>query len=157
MTSIARSALVAHPAERLFALVADIPRYPQFLPWCRGAVVEAREGAIVQATIEIDFLGMRQSFTTRNAERPPVSAPTAEGARLGGIDMTLVRGPFRTLAGVWEFAPLTPTDSRVALSLDYEFANGFLERIAGPAFAKIADTLVESFIQEADRIASDRR
>ena len=64
--------------------------------------------------------------------------------------MNFVRGPFRTLAGHWHFTPLGDLGCRIEFSLDYEFANGVLERLVGPVFDKIANSFVDAFVRRAD-------
>src|SRR5256885_6996516 len=95
MKRIARSAIVAHSAGRLYALVEDIEAYPSFLPWCVDAKV-LEKNAFVTATITAGMGGLRQSFTTQNENRPGES-----------IDMRLVEGPFRHFAAEWRFATLS--------------------------------------------------
>lgn len=141
MKSVERSALVPHPSARLYALVADIESYPQFLPWCSTATIQVREPHCVEATIGIDFRGIRQSFTARN---------TLEAEQ--AITIALVRGPFRSLNGLWRFRELAPAACKVELQMRYEFASALLERLAGPVFNHIAITLVDAFIRRADSL-----
>ena len=138
MTVIDRSALVGHGAQAMFALVADVESYPQFLPWCDRAVVSLREPGRTVATLRIDFHGLKQEFTTENLDQP--------GAR---IDMKLVSGPFRSLEGSWSFIGLGENGCKVELSLRYEFSSAILERAIGPVFHGIADGLVEAFVRRA--------
>ncbi len=138
MTVIDRSALVGHGAQAVFALVADVESYPQFLPWCDRAIVSLREPGRTVATLRINFHGLKQEFTTENLDRP--------GAR---IDMKLVSGPFRSLEGGWSFTGLGEKGCKVALSLRYEFSSAILERAIGPVFHGIADGLVEAFVRRA--------
>lgn len=138
MVTVDRSALVPHAAATLYALVADVERYPEFLPWCSGASVRRLEGGSVSATLDVRFRGFRQSFTTRNQNRPAES-----------ITMVLERGPFRSLNGVWRFTPLGESASRVELHLEYDFSSALLERIAGPAFEYMAGTFVDAFVRRA--------
>ena len=72
MKRIARSALVEHSAERMYALVEHIEAYPQFLPWCREARVLERGPGRTVATLSVGLKGMRYSFTTENDNRFPV-------------------------------------------------------------------------------------
>ena len=95
MTRVQKTVLVTHPAERMYALVEDIAHYPAFLPWCAGAEIETRTNNVVRATLEVNFKGIRQRFTTDNACTPRTS-----------IAMKLVTGPFRALQGGWRFHPL---------------------------------------------------
>ncbi len=138
MPEIARSALVDQPPARMFALVDAVEDYPRFLPWCGGAAVLHRDAATTRARIDIDYRGIRQSFTTENAKRPPEE-----------ILITLVEGPFRTLEGSWRFTALGAHGCKVELRLKYEFSSSLLERLVGPVFDHIAATLVEAFVKRA--------
>jgi len=138
MTVIDRSALVGHGAQAMFALVADVESYPQFLPWCDRAVVSLREPGRTVATLRIDFHGLKQEFTTENLDQP--------GAR---IDMRLVSGPFRSLEGSWSFTGLGENGCKVELGLRYEFSSAILEKAIGSVFHGIADGLVEAFVRRA--------
>ncbi len=138
MTVIDRSALVGHGAQAMFALVADVESYPQFLPWCDRAIVSLREPGRTVATLRVDFHGLKQEFTTENLDQP--------GAR---IDMKLVSGPFRSLEGSWSFIGLGENGCKVELSLRYEFSSAILEKAIGPVFHGIADGLVEAFVRRA--------
>ena len=139
MIRIERSALVTRTAQSMYEIVADIEGYPTFLPWCRRAVVHEARGAYLRATLGIDFRGMRREFTTENHNQPFES-----------IDIRLIDGPFRSLAGQWRFKSLADNACKVELDLAYEFASPLLERIIGPAFNVIANSLVDAFIRRAD-------
>jgi ribosome-associated toxin RatA of RatAB toxin-antitoxin module len=143
MKSVRKTVLVAHPVQRMYALVDQVEDYPQFLPWCGGAATRERTPESVVAEIHIAYRGVRQSFVTRNDNRPPER-----------IDMNFVRGPFRTLAGHWRFIPLGDLGCRIEFSLDYEFASSVLERLVGPLFDTIADSFVDAFVRRADAIHS---
>ncbi len=142
MAQVQQSVLVMHRPEHMRALVEDVPAYPSFLPWCGGAAILEQQGAVTVASVTINFHGVRQSFTTRNTR-------TADGH----IEVSLVDGPFRRLEGHWTFHPLGEDGCKVALVLEYEFANRLLERLIGPVFARIADSLVDAFVARADQLA----
>jgi ribosome-associated toxin RatA of RatAB toxin-antitoxin module len=137
MKRIARSAIVEHSAEEMFALVDDIESYPRFLPWCKAAVVEERTPTGVRATLSVGMKGVRQSFTTQNQIRP------AEA-----MEMRLVRGPFRRFSAAWRFKPLSAEASTVEFALEYEMAGPFA-RLLEPLFDRIADTMVDAFTRRA--------
>lgn len=140
MKRIERSAIVPHDAQQVYALVADIESYPRFLPWCAGArVQEGPQG--VTATLEIGVKGLRQSFTTRNENKPGES-----------IDMHLVDGPFRRFEAAWRFKPLAPHACGISFSLEVEFSSRAAGRLLEPLFAKIADSMVDAFSRRADEI-----
>jgi ribosome-associated toxin RatA of RatAB toxin-antitoxin module len=137
MKRIARSAIVEHSAEEMFALVDDIESYPRFLPWCSAAQVEERTPAGARATLTVGMRGLRQSFTTQNESRPGEA-----------IDMRLVKGPFRRFAAAWRFKPLSEQACSIEFSLEYEMA-GALARLLEPLFDRIADTMVDAFTRRA--------
>ena len=142
MASVAKSVLVRHSAESMFALVADIESYPEFLPWCGGARILSRDGEAVTATIDIRFHGIGQSFTTVNRQVP-----------FERIDMQLVEGPFSRLEGGWRFTPLGDDACKVELELTYDFNNFLLGKLVGPVFHQIAASMVDSFVKRADAVA----
>ncbi len=141
MPLVERSVLVHYGAEQMFDLVADIEQYPRFLPWCSGTRVVPEHGGGLDASVDIDFRGIRSRFTTRNLLRYPEQ-----------IRMHLVDGPFRTMEGLWQFHALRPGASKVQLSLRYEFASGLLGRAVAPVFDAIANSMIDSFAQRAEQL-----
>lgn len=140
MKRITRSAIVEHPAARMYALVDDIEAYPSFLPWCVAARVEERTPASERATLTIGMRGLRTSFTTRNELRPGEA-----------IDMRLVQGPFRHFAAAWRFKPLSAEACSIEFALEYEMS-GPLARMLAPLLDRIADTLVDAFMRRAAEV-----
>ncbi len=133
--------LVPFAAARMFALVDEVERYPEFLPWCAGArVLEPREDG-KKARIDIDYHGVRAHFTTDNANSPPNS-----------IVVTLVDGPFRHLHGEWRFRALAEDACKIEFELAYEFTTHVLERIVGRVFNHITETFIDAFVQRAEAL-----
>ena len=145
MHEVDRSVLVEYSAEQIYTLVDRVEEYPQFLPWCGGTVVEARDEALTRAAIIIDFKGIKQRFTTANAKQWP-----------SRIDMRLVNGPFKSLDGAWHFHPLAEEACKVQLVLRYEFTSRLLEKVVGPVFEHIATTFVDAFVKRAGRVYGPR-
>jgi ribosome-associated toxin RatA of RatAB toxin-antitoxin module len=141
MALVEKSVLVGYPAERMHALVNDIEHYPEFLPWCSGTHVEMRENGVVRASISIDYHGLKQSFKTENRSTPPQV-----------IDIRLVSGPFRHLDGEWRFTELAPDACKIEFRLHYEFANRLLEKLVGPVFKHIANSLLDAFLRRAQQL-----
>lgn len=144
MQVVEKSVLVAHTPAQMFALVDDIEHYSRFLPWCGKAEVLSREGDQVVASLHIDYLKVKQHFTTRNTNQ-------ADEAIL----MELVDGPFEHLEGRWRFMPLGEIGCKVEFRLSYQFSSKILEMIIGPVFGHISGTLVDAFIKEADKVYGD--
>jgi ribosome-associated toxin RatA of RatAB toxin-antitoxin module len=143
--AVHRQALVAHPAERIFAIIEAAEDYPAFLPWCAGATILQREPELVSARIHIAWRGVRFSFVTRNPKRPP------EWMTIG-----LEEGPFRRFEGRWTLTPLAEWGCRVEFGLVYEMNSALLGALAGRVFEHAVNTLVDAFVERADQVAAGR-
>ena len=141
MKRVARSAIVEHSAQQMYALVEDIESYPRFLPWCLETRVLERSDATTRASLTVGLRGLRQAFTTRNQNRPGQ-----------GIDLHLEQGPFRRFAGAWRFVPLSAHACRIEFRLEYQFASRTLGRLLEPLFDTIADTMVDAFSRRAEEV-----
>jgi ribosome-associated toxin RatA of RatAB toxin-antitoxin module len=142
---VERSVLVNYSPEEMFALVDAIEQYPEFLPWCGGSTVEARDDERTRASILIDYHGVKKRFSTENAKTRP-----------SRIDMKLVEGPFRHLDGTWSFLALGERACKVQFRLEYEFASHILGKLVGPVFEHIAKTFIEAFIARAEKVYGAR-
>lgn len=138
MHSVERSVLVLHSASQMFDLVADVEKYPQFMPWCGGANVSAQDEHGMQASITISLAGIKQTFTTSNKHLYPSC-----------IELELVDGPFSALTGKWEFIALSEDACKVLFTLNYQFSNRTLETLVGPVFNRITSSFIDSFTQRA--------
>ena len=138
---VRRSVLVAHPAERMFDLIEAAEHYPDFLPWCASATVLQRDADVVVARLQVAYMGARFEFTTRNPKRRP------EFMAIG-----LEQGPFQRFEGTWQLKPLSSWGCRIEFALSYDFNSSVMGSLANPVFRRIADTLVDAFIQRADRL-----
>ena len=141
MAQVIKSVLVAHSAQRMFELVDAVEKYPEFLPWCGGSACNFRDDKITRATLHINYRGIRQSFSTENVKTPPAL-----------MQIRLIEGPFRTLEGSWRFTDLNGRGCKVELSLQYEFSSRLLEKLIGPVFGYIANSMVDAFVKRAQSI-----
>ncbi|GAB1385665.1 type II toxin-antitoxin system RatA family toxin [Melaminivora sp.] len=144
MKTVNKSVLIWYSPEEMFALVTDVARYPQFLPWCDHARVLAEDAEGMTAEVGMALGGLKKSFVTRN---------THEAGRR--VRMALVEGPFSQLDGDWLFHPVGDGQQRackVELTLRYGFESRTLATLVGPVFDRIAASLVEAFIQRAEQV-----
>jgi ribosome-associated toxin RatA of RatAB toxin-antitoxin module len=144
MHRVERSVLVPFTPAQMFTLVADVPSYPAFLPWCCGGTVEPLGDDVERATVELDFRGVRSRFTTRNTLRYPTE-----------VSLELLDGPFRQLHGLWTFDALRDLGCKVRLHLHYQFASGLLGKAIAPVFDRIAGSLIDSFVTRAEVLYGD--
>jgi ribosome-associated toxin RatA of RatAB toxin-antitoxin module len=138
MREVRRSALVAQPPARMFALINDIERYPEFVPWCTRARIEERSEREIVATLGVRRGPLRAEFTTRNELDPPTR-----------IALRLVRGPFRELEGQWVLTPIGTTGSRIELQLRFAFSSTLSGALFEPVFEHTAGSLVDAFVVRA--------
>jgi len=141
MAQVKKTVIINHSAGEMFLLVDDVLKYPEFLPWCAGVDLIQQNDHSTTATLHIAYHGLHQKFTTENSKTFP-------------SDMTiqLKDGPFKHMDGTWQFIPLNDEACKVEFSLNYEFANQFLEKIIAPVFNHIANTFVDGFVVRADKI-----
>ncbi len=147
MKTVHKSVLIWYSPQEMFALVTDVPRYPEFLPWCDRSAVLAKDADGMTAEVGIAFGGIHQSFTTRNTHHPPDS-----------VDVKLLKGPFSQLDGQWRFSPVgdgTQRACKIDLTLNYGFSSATLSALVGPVFDKIAATLVDAFVKRAEQVYGD--
>jgi ribosome-associated toxin RatA of RatAB toxin-antitoxin module len=141
MAVVHKSVLMGYSAEQMFALVDRIEEYPKFLPWCGAVEVKRQDENKLVATMQINYHGIKQTFTTENTHVPPVS-----------MKMTLLQGPFKHLDGTWTFTSLRSDACKVEFDLSYEFSSKILEKLIGPVFSKIANSFVDSFCHQAEKL-----
>lgn len=137
---IEKSVLLPYRVADVYALVERIEDYPAFLPWCSATDVTRGENGQLDAILRIDYLGLRQSFATRNHH--------IENQR---IEMTLLDGPFTELDGYWLFHELGPEATKAEFVLNYTMRSGLFGRALSPVFGKISASLVDAFVAEANR------
>jgi coenzyme Q-binding protein COQ10 len=142
---------VAHSAADMFNLVADVERYPEFVPLCDRMVVRGRrmEGGqeIVTATMTVVYKVLRESFTSRI-----VLARDRQEIRVSYID-----GPFKHLENVWLFRPVDTDSCEVGFRIAYEFRSRVLQSVMGKVFDKAFRKFADAFEARADQIYGRRR
>jgi ribosome-associated toxin RatA of RatAB toxin-antitoxin module len=138
MRQVKRSALVAQPPSRMFALINDIESYPAFVPGCTHARVESRTPTEIVATLGVKKGPMQTEVTTRN---------TLEQDRR--VTMSLVQGPFKELEGVWTLTPVGDGGCRVDLDMRFAFRNPMSAVLFEPIFEQTAASLVDAFVARA--------
>lgn len=144
MHTVQRSVLVPYSCAQMFDLVADVAKYPDFMPWCGGASVHQQDATGMQASVTISLAGIKQTFTTRNDHDYPDL-----------ISIQLIDGPFSELTGRWEFQALSEDACKVLYTMQYAFSSRALEMVVGPVFNRIASSFIDSFTQRAQAVYGD--
>ena len=141
MAVVHKSVFLGYSAQQMFDLVANIEDYPKFLPWCSGVEIRERSGNVVVASIGINYHGVKQSFTTSNEN----TAPTT-------IKMKMVDRPFQCLDGGSTSNALRDDACKIELDMRYEFSGTLLDKLVGPVFGMIANSMVDSFCKRAETV-----
>ncbi|HEY4443747.1 MAG TPA: type II toxin-antitoxin system RatA family toxin [Steroidobacteraceae bacterium] len=141
MQVVERSALVTYTAAQMFALVNDVARYPEFLPWCVGARVEDVSAVERVAALKVARGVLQTEFTTRNTLQQDSQ-----------IHMKLMHGPFRDLVGEWRFEPIGTRGSRVNFRVEFEFKNRLSARAFNAVFESLCGTIVDAFVVRAQAV-----
>ena len=154
MKHVKKSVLLWYSPREMYTLVTDVAAYPQFLPWCEQAEILEEDANGMLARLTLSIAGLRHGFTTRNEHRPDQC-----------VGVKLVDGPFSSLDGIWKFervgrgskeADEDTRACRIDFELRYAFASAALEAVVSPVFDRIANTLVDSFVQRAEQVHGPR-
>jgi coenzyme Q-binding protein COQ10 len=143
--------IVRYTAEQMYAVVAAIDRYPEFLPWCSKVVIRKREKKeddveFVTAEMVVSYLALQESYVSRVRLDYPGMI----------IEARHVEGPFKRLDSRWRFIPL-PKGTEVHFLIDFAFSNPFLSVVANAAFSLVAAKMQQAFITRADGLYGDSR
>lgn len=133
--------VLPYSPRQLFDLVADVERYPLFLPWCLGARIRKREGKSLLADLIIGFKMVREKYTSRVL----LNDQDEQALR---IDVTYVEGPFKHLDNHWAFHP-HDGGCEIDFYVDFEFRSKLLQKIMQPLFGEAVRRMVSAFEQRA--------
>ena len=134
---------VPYSAAQMYALVADVERYPQFLPWNAAARIRSRSpipgGEVMEADLVISFKVFRERFGSRVTLYPDEKR----------IDTEYLDGPFRHMKSNWSFRDLPTGGSEITFFVDFEFRNALLQGIIGIVFNDAMQRVVRAFERRA--------
>jgi coenzyme Q-binding protein COQ10 len=137
------SRVVPYSADRMYRIVADVEHYPQFLPWVVALRVLSREENCTIAEMAVGYGPFRERYTSKVILDP--------GTR--SIDVSEIKGLFRTLENTWRFTPLPAADGkdhcRIDFSIAFEFRNPLLDAAAIAAFEKALLKMTDAFVARA--------
>ena len=145
MPTHAEKRLIAHTPAQMFDLVADIERYPEFLPWCVGTRIRQRDGDLILADMAIGYKFFRERFTSTVRLTPPQR-----------IDVSYAEGPFKYLDNHWQFLPAGNGDCVVDFHVDFEFRSRLLQKMIGVVFNEAVRIMVRAFEKRADEVYGRR-
>ena len=145
MPTHAEKRLLPYSPEQMFELVADVEKYPEFLPWCVATRIKTRHGDTITADMVIGYKVFRERFT---------SIARLDRAAMR-IDIAYQEGPFRFLNNHWVFER-TPNGCAIDFYIDFEFRSQFLERAITVVFNLAVSRMVEAFEKRAKALYGPR-
>jgi len=141
MPTHAEQRILPYTPEQLFALVADVERYPEFLPWCVASRIRRREGEVFFADLVIGFKMVRERFTSKVT----LSRPDR-------VDVTYTEGPFHHLNNHWVFRALPDGGTEIDFFVDFEFRSKLLQTLIGALFNEAVKLMVSAFEKRARQL-----
>lgn len=130
-----------YSAEQMFDLVADVARYPEFIPWVVATRVRSDSESEMVADMLVGFNALREKFTSRVTKHRPDS-----------LTVHYIDGPMRDLDNRWLFRPLGPNDCEVDFCVEFTFRNALFERLAGQYFERAFRKMVAAFETRAEEL-----
>jgi coenzyme Q-binding protein COQ10 len=150
MTQHAETRTLPYGAQQMYDLVADVGRYPEFLPWTAAArvrsVTDRGDHQEMLADLVISFKVFRERFGSRVTLRPEDKV----------IDVEYLDGPFRYLNNHWEFTPTGEARCQVDFFVDFQFKSRTLQSIIGVVFNEAMQRIVGAFSRRAEALYGKR-
>jgi len=133
--------VLPHSAEQMYDLVADVGRYPEFLPWVSAIRIRKNDEAEMLADMIVGFKALRETFSSRVIKTPK-----------SAITVDYLDGPMKHLHNAWIFEPLAGGGSIVDFTVDFSFRNRVFEALAGQFFDSALRKMTTAFIDRADAL-----
>ncbi|MDG6078198.1 type II toxin-antitoxin system RatA family toxin [Erythrobacter litoralis] len=141
MPGIREKRVLPYSAEQMFDLVADVDKYPEFLPWVVATRVRSNSEDVLVADMLVGFKAIREKFTSRVTKNRPDS-----------LEVSYVDGPLRDLRNSWKFEPRDDGGCEIDFCVDFTFRNAVFEALAGQYFDRAFRKMVGAFEQRAEEL-----
>lgn len=128
-----------HSATQMYDLVADVRRYPEFLPWVSSIRIRKDEESEMLADMIVGFKSLRETFSSRVVKIPKTS-----------ITVDYLDGPMKHLHNIWTFEDAEGGGSFVDFTVDFSFRNRVFEALAGQFFDSALRKMTTAFIERAN-------
>lgn len=127
--------------DQLYDLVADVTKYPQFLPWCVGARIRQKRENMMIADLIIGYKMIREQFTSKVTFYPEAKK----------LDVEYTEGPFKYLNNHWVFNEVEG-GTEIDFFIDFEFRSALFQKMIGPLFNEAVKIMVSSFEKRATEL-----
>jgi coenzyme Q-binding protein COQ10 len=141
MPTHAEKRVLPYSAQQMFDLVADVEKYPDFLPWVTQSIITGRQENCFIADLTVGYKFLTEKYSSKVCLEP-----------YSRIDVIYLTGPFKYLNNHWVFEPLD--DQRVCLDfyIDFEFRSSFFQGMMQTIFSEVVRRMIHSFEKRAEEI-----
>lgn len=147
------TSILPYSPAQMFALVTDIEKYPEFLPWCRAARIISHDENSFVGELIIHFGHLTERYTSRVTAVAPADNSREIISDEWRIEVSLVDGPFTHLYNHWRFMP-HENGCKIHLDLDFQFKSKLLDKMLGQVFGRACDKMVGAFTNRAQAMYS---
>lgn len=146
MPTHSETRILPYSAEQMFALVMDIEKYPEFLPWCLGARINSKSKNDLEADVLIGYKMFREKFSSRVHFTSPKQ-----------IEVEYLKGPMRQLHNKWQFKDLKEGQCQIDFYVDFTLKSKLLENFIDQFFQKALMKMINAFESRAVEIYGAER
>jgi len=130
--------------EQLFDLVADVRRYPEFLPWVAAVRIRSDSATDMVADLAVGFKAIKETFTSKVIKQRPER-----------IEIDYIEGPLKYLHNSWRFAPDGAGGTNIDFCVDFAFRSRMFEMLAGQMFDRALRKMIGAFVERAHALYGD--
>ena len=130
-----------YPPDQLFALVGDVARYDEFLPWVTAVRIRSSSETEMVADLIVGFNAFKERFTSKVTKHAP-----------DRIEVDYIEGPLKYLHNEWRFTPAPDGGTTLHFSVDFAFRSRIFETIAGAMFDRALRRMIGAFEARADQL-----
>ena len=134
--------IINHSAKKIYEIVLDIERYPEFIPWCSDVEIKSKTKNNIIADLLVNYKFFHKTFTT--------------DVRFDSdnliIDVIYIKGPLKNLQNQWKFEKINNNKTKVHFKIQFEFKNIIYQKISETFFYLIENKMINSFKKRADEI-----
>jgi len=146
MPKFSEKKILPHSAKKLYSLVMDIEKYPEFLPWCKSAkIIEIISANNLRADLLINFKGFFEKY------RSDVKHGKTENSDYF-VDVVAIEGPFKKLINQWKITDLKNGSCEIEFFIDFEFNSVILSKVIGVIFEKATHKMMSAFEDRASAL-----
>ena len=134
--------IINHSAKKIYEIVLDIEKYPEFIPWCSNVEIKSKTKNNIIADLLVNYRFFKKTFTSDVRYNSDNLI----------IDVIYIKGPLKNLQNQWKFEKINNNKTKVHFKIQFEFKNIIYQKISETFFYLIENKMIDSFKKRADEI-----